>query len=497
MAARTRALVASGVVLAVLVTAGIATLAVGGLPSGSSAETPSTSSATTTAGATSPRSATTIGKAFLSDYVDHDGADAGRVIRRDQGGDTVSEGQAYGLLVAAGVGDRKTFAEIWSWTKTNLERPDGLLAWRWDKGKVVDDMPASDADLDTARALVLAGKTFDDPAYTAAGSTLGGHILDHLTEETPDGRILLPGPWASGPGPWSYNPSYAAPATFALMASTTKDSRWKELETGSRAVTQKILQASALPSDWAQVRTDGSVVPLPSATGTAGTVQYGYDAGRLAVRYAESCSASDVALAAKLAAPLADKNPLPMQLDLGGTAMNTDQSPLGYVARAAARAAAGQQGAPPPTSGSPTTWHGRLPRTTGPPGTPSAPCTSRRAPWDPARPSPRRRLRKDSDMVSRFRAALAVTAVAALAVAGLAGCSGSSGTAAGPTATATATPHPGAAGAIQDPDTESLSYTPAAGTTPRGSRSRRSTSTAGSSTSRSALRASSIRPTRP
>lgn len=343
MTARTRALTAVGVTVAVIVTAAIAIVAVGGLPSKQAADPIESSTPTPGNSATSTRSAAAIGKAFLSDYVDRTGSDAGRVIRRDQGDDTVSEGQAYGMLIAVGVGDEKSFDRIWSWTKKNLQRDDGLLAWRWESGKVVDDMPASDADLDAARALVLAGSTFDDASYTKAGTTLGGHILDDLTVMTPAGRILLPGPWAQGSGPWSYNPSYAAPATFALLAKATKDSRWTQLETGSRAVTTKILNAAALPSDWAQVKTDGSVVPLPSATGASGTVQYGYDAGRLAIRYAESCSAGDVSLAAKLAAPLGDKTPLSMQLDLGGTAMNTDQSPLGYVARAAARAAAGQQ----------------------------------------------------------------------------------------------------------------------------------------------------------
>ena len=37
------------------------------------------------------------GQFFLRRYVDGDG----RVVRRDQGGDTVSEGQAYGMLIAA------------------------------------------------------------------------------------------------------------------------------------------------------------------------------------------------------------------------------------------------------------------------------------------------------------------------------------------------------------------------------------------------------------
>jgi endo-1,4-beta-D-glucanase Y len=68
-------------------------------------------------------------RAFLSRYVAADG----RVLRRDQGGDVVSEGQAYAMLVSVAVGDRATFGRVWSWTRTHLQRRDGLLAsgcWR-------------------------------------------------------------------------------------------------------------------------------------------------------------------------------------------------------------------------------------------------------------------------------------------------------------------------------------------------------------------------------
>ncbi len=345
MTAKTKALIAGGIALAVLVTGGIAMAAIGGLP-GSSTAAPSASSTPQPSESADPtRSATEIGRAFLDDYVIDSGAAAGRVVRRDQGGDTVSEGQAYGMLVAVALGDEKTFDSIWSWTTTHLQQKDGLMAWRWDDGKIVDDEPASDADMDMTRALLLAGKTFDSTTYTREGKTLGAHVLDDMTAVTPLGRILLPGVWAQGSGPWSYNPSYAAPAAFDELAKSTGDARWSELASGSRKVTTRILESAALPSDWAQVKTDGTVVPLPGPTGDSGTVEYGYDAGRVAIRFAESCTPVDQKIAAKLAAPLSGKDPLPMQLDLGGTPLSQDQSPLGYVARAGALAADGQDGA--------------------------------------------------------------------------------------------------------------------------------------------------------
>src|SRR5262245_23564514 len=80
------------------------------------------------------------GRAFLDEYVEPDG----RVVRRDEGGDVVSEGQAYGMLIAVAIGDETRFRSIWGWTKAHLRRTDGLLAWRWADGSVTDVNSAAD-----------------------------------------------------------------------------------------------------------------------------------------------------------------------------------------------------------------------------------------------------------------------------------------------------------------------------------------------------------------
>lgn len=271
--------------------------------------------------------------AFLAEWVED-----GRVVRHDQGGDTVSEGQAYGLLIALAADDEQAFSEIWSWTQDNLQRPDGLLAWQWADGAIVDDEPASDADVDAARALVVAGETWDDANYTADGIELATTVADTMTVETEVGRILVPGLWAAAADPYQYNPSYASPAAFAVLADATGDPRWDEVSAGSAAVTTTLLEQSPLPPDWAQVHGDGRVEPMPGAAGTGKSVRYGYDAARLPLRYAESCDPADRALAGDLAQTLGLTDPLAAELDLGGAALGQAQHPLGYVARAAARA---------------------------------------------------------------------------------------------------------------------------------------------------------------
>ena len=290
------------------------------------------------AGSGEVRSTDALATEFLDEWVDD-----GRVVRRDQGDDTVSEGQAYGMLLAAGVGDEESFDEIWDWTTANLLRDDGLLAWKWKDGAVIDDEPASDADLDAARALILAGTDFDRPDLTAAGDALGTTVLDRMTVSTDVGRILLPGMWAAAVEPYAYNPSYASPAAFSVLQASTGDARWAELAAGSAAVTATILSQTDLPPDWAQVYSDGRVEPMPGPAGTGDDVRYSYDAARLPLRYAESCTPADVAMAARVTPALTRSPELAAALDLGGTAIEKAQHPLAYAARSAAFAASGDR----------------------------------------------------------------------------------------------------------------------------------------------------------
>jgi endoglucanase len=276
------------------------------------------------------------GKAFLNNYVESDG----RVTRHDEGGDTVSEGQAYAMLVAAALNDRQHFTTVWGWTKQNLARQDGLLAWRWKDGQVVDHASASDADLDAARALVIAARVFGDDQLNAEGIRLGTAVLDKETVMTKRGRVLVSGSWATRP-PYAYNPSYTSPAASALLAHATGDKRWTELDSGTRAVTTALLNSADLPPDWAQVRPDGRIDAMPATAGNEG-VRYGYDAARLPIRFAESCHSADVALAARLTPALDRFVGDPAVRDLGGAPLLSQESVVAAVAKAAALAAAGE-----------------------------------------------------------------------------------------------------------------------------------------------------------
>jgi len=231
-------------------------------------------------------------QAFLDRYADG----SGRVIRRDQGADTVSEGQAYGLLLAAASNDRKRFGLVWRWTRKNLQRPDGSLAWRWANGKITDAQPAPDADLDAARALLAAARRFGRPSYRRAGVRIARSVLARSTHASGGRLVLAAGPWATRTG--TINPSYASPRAFRALGAATGDGRWGALAESSRRLIDVLTARTPhLPPDWA--RFDGTGVAATAAPGTRNRPGYGFDAVRVPVRLAESCSAADRRLAAR------------------------------------------------------------------------------------------------------------------------------------------------------------------------------------------------------
>jgi endoglucanase len=141
--------------------------------------------------------AMTDARAFLTMYV----SPSGRVVRRDQGDTTVSEGQAYALLLAEAAGEPATFARVWSWTRTHLLAPSGELASMTNaEGVVTNPTPASDADVLSAWALSRATGPRAS-SYHAQARRMAAAILANETV-SPRGRLLLAaGPWAGSRGP--------------------------------------------------------------------------------------------------------------------------------------------------------------------------------------------------------------------------------------------------------------------------------------------------------
>ncbi|MFG1929974.1 glycosyl hydrolase family 8 [Mycobacterium sp. NPDC048908] len=292
------------------------------------------------------------GQRFLNDYVEPDG----RVVRRDEGGDVVSEGQAYGMLIAVAVGDENRFRSIWNWTKTHLRRADGLLAWRWADTKITDVNSAADADLDAARSLLLAGRRFQAPQFTEDGRRLGVAIVETETVAVgtgtaPSSDVNPPGTWVAGSGrtlvggnwattpPYLVNPGYFSPRAERELFQASSDRRWIDIKRTQRILAWQLIGTGMLPPDWTTVTHVGHAVPAAPPSG--GQIRFGLDAARLPVRFAESCDHEDRVVAGAMRPILTAHGDVPALRNLDGSPDGTWQHPVALVATAATEQGAG------------------------------------------------------------------------------------------------------------------------------------------------------------
>ena len=266
---------------------------------------------------------------FLASYVTRDG----RVIRHDQGGDIVSEGQAYAMLLAEAAGRPERVRTIWSWTAAHLQRPDSLVAWHaTGDGRVEDPQSATDADILIAYALLrYAGS--GAAALHAAGRRVAAAVLANESVVLPDGTPLpVAGPWALATSPPTVNPSYLMPGVFRALGRLTGDGRWIQAAAAAVATVQRLTgDGRRLPPDWA-VLAGRHLIAAPAPDGSS-SVQYGADAARLPIWFATACDPGARALAARWW-----RSSLSSAGRSGG-------SPLDFMADAAAATAAGDHAA--------------------------------------------------------------------------------------------------------------------------------------------------------
>ena len=284
------------------------------------------------------RRATDAAHAFLDTYMTAEG----RIQRSDQGGDTVGEGQAYGLLMAAALQDERRFERIWQWTRRYVTRPDGLMVFRWADGRVQDPQPASDADLDAVRALLIGACRFERPEQRAAAERIGRALLRRQTAHAPGGPVLLAGPWAVAQGRLTINPSYLDPTTLTALNGEFGDRRYTAVaDKGRRSVASV---SRPLPPDWAVVdATTGQARPVDGASSAGGDGRFGWDAPRTLVRLATDPELAGRRIAARAWPAFAGRRPeqIPVEHHLDGRPAGTARSAVTLVAAAGAATAAG------------------------------------------------------------------------------------------------------------------------------------------------------------
>jgi endo-1,4-beta-D-glucanase Y len=210
-------------------------------------------------------------------YLTDKGAPVGlRVQRPEDGGDTVSEGQAYGMLMAVMLNDKGTFDNLWAYTK-NYFNDVGLMHWRIGAdGSVIGPGPASDADQDMAYALIVADKKWG--GYRQEAQTLLKSIIDH--EVDLENHIFKPGQWG---GKEALNISYLAPGYYRIFADYTGDNNWLKIAEKSYELIEKTAHPeTGLVPDWS----DDKGNPAGNLKGDPRHEQFFYNAVRTPWRIA-------------------------------------------------------------------------------------------------------------------------------------------------------------------------------------------------------------------
>lgn len=206
---------------------------------------------------------------------------SGRVVDGPQQRASHSEGQAYGMLLAAEAGDLDAFRRMIDWTDTNLAiRTDSLLAWRWlpDLPERVPDLNnASDGDLFFAWALLRAADRFGEAGWRDRAAEIARDLEAYCIVDRPDqpsAPLLLPARtgFVSESGV-VVNPSYMMPRALREVGTATGEARLTAAaRTGLDLMAQ--VAASRLVPDWLGLSPDG----VGAAPG------FSFDAGYEAIR---------------------------------------------------------------------------------------------------------------------------------------------------------------------------------------------------------------------
>jgi endo-1,4-beta-D-glucanase Y len=209
---------------------------------------------------------------------------AGPVIRPENGNDTVSEGIAYGMLIAVNMNDKTTFDNLYTYWKGHMVSGTGtagLMTWCQPAGSNSCSSTggsATDADEDAAFALIQAGKVFGGTyASDAAG------LISQIWAKDIDSTNNLPS-YGSNSGNSTTsaptNPSYFAPAYYRVFATIDSGHAWGTVATNSLNAINALAGTNGLVPAWCTNKC--------TAAGSGGIYQqdtiYQYDAHRVPMR---------------------------------------------------------------------------------------------------------------------------------------------------------------------------------------------------------------------
>lgn len=210
----------------------------------------------------------------------------GARIRFDNASETVSEGIAYGMLLAAYAADKTFFDELYTFWKANLSN-NGLMNWKINGcNQATGTGSATDADFDAAYALLVAANQWPAGNYKTEFDGMIGKIKQF--DMASNGRATNGDSWFQSD---CTNPGYHSPGYYQAFAAanTANASFWSNT---AYNFTYDVLWANnangttGLVSNWST--SSGSANQCNSAgNGQTEAVGFGYDASRFPWRVAQ------------------------------------------------------------------------------------------------------------------------------------------------------------------------------------------------------------------
>lgn len=189
------------------------------------------------------------------------------------GGAVVSEGIAYGMLIAVFMNDQPLFDGLLKYWKDHPSGQSMLMTWKIPGGS----NSATDSDEDTAFALIQASKQWGGNYLNDAKTVLTQMAANDLTAE----NILKPGNAFGGAD--LTNPSYFAPAYYRLFATvdTANAAKWNGVAASVYTYLNKIEGDNGLVPAWCQ-----SSCSTRGGGGYTDAEKYQYDSHRTPWRMA-------------------------------------------------------------------------------------------------------------------------------------------------------------------------------------------------------------------
>lgn len=261
-------------------------------------------------------------------------ASDGRITDDGNKGISHTEGQGYGMLLAAFANDRAAFEKIWGFASRELYvRKDGLAAWKWEPDQsphTPDQNNATDGDLLIAWGLADAGARWKEPKFTASAKQIALAIGRNAVGSSSLGPILRPGAVGFGvldsdDGP-VVNLSYWVFPAFDALKTVAPEVNWSDYRaSGLALLAASRVGVTQLPADWTSLH---EVKPQPAKHFPA---VFGYNAIRIPL-YLAWAGLADAEKLAPFATAWRKSDERPAVVDLATGAAKEPLLELGYRA---------------------------------------------------------------------------------------------------------------------------------------------------------------------